>query len=139
MKGKLTSLHRSTDTGSNFGDSIADIMTMEPGEMTAEVVDATQYGTEHDWKESDYGLRDGGEWNFTIRYRENQTDVEALIDAFHNGTKEYVQVQFPAPISRGVDFRCLVTKVGFATPKEGQIDRTLTLKVDGPVNEGDLV
>lgn len=139
MKGKLVSLHLSTDGGTSFGDSIADIMTVEPGEMTSEVVDATQYGTEHDWKESDYGLRDGGEWNITVRYRETQTDVESIIDAFHNGTKNHLQVQFPAPISKAVSFRCLTTKVGYAIPKEGQIDRNLTLKVDGPILEEDLV
>ena len=139
MKGKLVSLHLSSDGGSTYGGPIADIMNIEPGEMTSEVVDATQYGTSHDWKESDYGLRDGGEWNVTIRYRENQPDVESLIDAFHNGTKSYVQVQFPAPISKSESFRCLTTKVGRAIPKEGQVDRVLTLKVDGPVIEGALV
>ena len=138
MKGKETTIHRSVDAGVNYGSAIAKIINVEPGEETSDTVDSTEYGASHDYKEYDYGLKDGGEWNITIRYAAGQTDVEAFIDSYANSTKEFIEVQFPAPISKYKRFRCLVTKVGLATPKEGQIDRMLTLKVDGEPTNGDL-
>lgn len=138
MQGNKVSIHRSTDEGSTYGAAIASIITMEPGEEVTETVDGTQYGAGHDFREYDYGLSDGGEWNITVRYKPDQTEIEALIDARANSTKEYIQVQFPAPIGKTKSFRCLVTKAGLAIPKEGQVDRMLTLKVDGPVDDGDL-
>jgi hypothetical protein len=139
MQGNKVSIHRSTDAGTTYGTAIASIIGLEPGEEVTETVDGTAYGSGHDFREYDYGLSDGGEWNLTIRYKEGQTDVEAFIDARANSTKEYIQVQFPAPISKTKSFRCLVTKAGMAIPKEGQVDRMVTLKVDGPVTDGALV
>lgn len=138
MKGNKVSLHRSTDQGSTYGDPIASVITLEPGERVAEPVEATGYGAGHDYKEWDYGLKDGGEYNVTIRYQPAQTEAEAFIDSFENDVKEYLQLQFPAPISKAESFRCIVTKIGKAIPKEGQIDRMFTFKVDGPVTEAVL-
>ena len=138
MQGNKVTMHRSDDSGSTYGGKIADIIGLEPGERTSATVDSTFYGADHDYDESDYGLRSGGEWNLTIRYKDGQTDVEAMIDAFENGTKEYLQAQFPAPISKTRSFCCLVTKVGVATPKDGQIDQMITLKVSGKPTEGTL-
>jgi hypothetical protein len=138
MQGNKISLHRSADQGSTYGPAIASVIGLEIGERTAAIVDATEYGLEDDYERADYGLKSGGEWNVTIRYKEGQTDVEAIIDALDNSTKEYIQAQFPAPISQSLSIRCLVTKVGIAVPKEGQVDRMLTLKVDGRPTEAAL-
>jgi hypothetical protein len=131
MNGNKVTLHRSDDSGTTYGTKIGDIVGVEPGEDVSETVDSTEHGATDDYRTYDYGLSDGGEWNLTVRYRASQTDIEALVSAKANGTKEYVQVQFPAPISKTKSFRCLVTKVGLAVPIAGQIDRMLTLKVDG--------
>ncbi len=139
MLGKRITLHRSEDQGATYGSAVGDILDIQPGDRTAETIDSTKYGGDDDYKEYDYGLLSGGEWTITVRYEPGQTEIEALVDALENGTKEYVQCRIPTPINKAVSFRCLVTTVGIATPKEGHIDRNLTLMVTGRPNESDLV
>lgn len=137
MNGNRVSFHRSID-GTTFGDKIADVVGIEPGERTSETYESTTFGADHDYKEYDYGLKDGGEYSITVRYKEGQTDVEALIDAFENSTKVYVGFGFPAPINQRLSFQALVTKVGLSMPKESHIERVIGLKVSGPLAESPL-
>ncbi|MCH2057883.1 MAG: hypothetical protein MK214_14980 [Thalassotalea sp.] len=138
MLGKTVTLHRSNDSGSTYGTAIADIINIEPGEKTAETVENTTYGSSHDYKEYDYGMKDGGEYSITVRYKAGQTDVDAIEDSLDNSVKEHLQLQFPAPISKTESFRCLVTKVGRPLPRGEHIDRVIGLKVDGVPTSGTL-
>lgn len=138
MLGNKVTLHRSDDSGTTYGTKIADIMNIEAAERTSEVIESTQVGADHDYKEYDYGLKDAGEYNITTRYSAAQTEIEALVDAFENSTKEYLQLQFPAPISKTHSFRAIISKVGVAHPKEGKVERMFTIKVDGELTEAVL-
>lgn len=137
MLGKEITLHRSTDQGGTYGSAIADIWNIQAGEQTVETLENHTHGGTN-WKEYEYGLLDGGEATIVARYKASQTDVDAIADAMFNGTKEYVQFQFPAPISRSLSFRCLVTKVGHVTEQGQLLERSLTLKVDGAVTQAAL-
>ncbi|GGA80783.1 hypothetical protein GCM10011369_23430 [Neiella marina] len=138
MLGNKVTLHRSTDQGTAYGEKIANIVDLQPGAKTAETHENTQYGASHDYKEYDYGLKDGGEYTFVVKYEAGNTDVEALADALENSTKEYLQLQFPAPISKTKSFRCLVTEVGIQTPLGEHIKQSIKVKVDGPIAEAAL-
>lgn len=131
MLGKNVTLHRSSDAGSTYGTKIGQITNMEPPERTADSNETTEYGQAHDYKTYVQGLKDGGELTITVRYETGQTDVEALEDAFENGTVEFLQIQFPAPISANRDFPVIVTRVGTPVPKDNQVERSFTLKVAG--------
>lgn len=139
MLGNKVTIHRSTDSGSTYGAKIADVINIEPGEKTAETVESSVYGADHDYKEYDYGMKDGGEYSITVRYKTGQTDVDALEDALDNSVKEFIQLQFPAPISKSESFRCLVTKVGKPLPSGEHIDRVIGLKVDGQPTSAAIV
>lgn len=138
MLGNKVTLHRSTDQGSLYGSKIADIVDLQPGEKTREAQENTQYGADHDYKEYDYGLLDGGEHTFVAKYLDGQTDIEAIIDAMENGTKEYLQLQFPAPIAKSKSFRCLVVGVGDQIPAGEHVKRSIKVKVDGPIVDAAL-
>lgn len=138
MLGKEVTLHRSSNKGTSYGTALGDIQNIEGGEKTAETQEATTFGQNHDYKQYEYGLKDGGEYSFTVRYKTGQTDFNALEDSLDNSVKEYLQLQFPAPINQKRSFRCLVTKVGRALPRGEHIDRTFTVKVDGPITDAAL-
>ncbi|GBL02932.1 phage tail tube protein [Glaciecola sp. KUL10] len=138
MLGKEITLHRSSDSGSTFGSAIADVWSIQIGEITAETIENQAHGASTDFKEYEYGMKDGGETAIVIRYKAGQTDAEALADALHNSTKEHLQLQFPAPINKSVSFRCLVTKVGVATEQGALVERSFTLKVDGAPTEATI-
>lgn len=138
MLGNKITLHRSTDNGTAYGEKIANIVDLQPGAKTAETHENTTYGAEHDYKEYDYGLKDGGEYTFVFKYEPGNSDMEEIADALDNGTKEYLQLQFPSPISKSKSFRCLVTEVGDQTPVGEHVKRSIKVKVDGPIDESAL-
>ena len=138
MLGKQVTLHRSADSGTSYNNAIAAIQTLEPPEATADTNETTEYGASHDYKTFLQGLKDGGEMTLGIRYEASQTDVDALEDAFDNGTVEFLQLQFPAPISKSRSFQALVTRIGTPVPKDNQIERSLTLKVTGEITRATL-
>lgn len=138
MLGKQVTLHRSTDAGGTYGSAIGAIQTMEPPEATADNNETTEYGASHDYKTFVQGLKDGGEMTVNIRYEASQTDADALEDAYDNGTVEFLQLQFPAPISKSRSFPVIVTRVGTPVPKDNQIERVFTFKIAGEVTRATL-
>lgn len=138
MLGKQVTIHRSSDSGATYDDAIGAVQTMEPPEPTADNNETTEYGASHDFKTFVQGLKDGGEMTVGIRYEAGQTDAEALEDAFYNGTVEYLQLQFPAPISKSRAFAAIVTRVGTPVPKDNQIERSFTFKVTGEITRATL-
>lgn len=132
LKGKRVTLHRSADQGTAYGVAIARMIAVDPPEVTADVVEDTEHGGTDDFKTFAQGLLDGGEFGGTFRYSEaTQAEIDAMEDSIYNGTMEYLQLQFPAPVSKSLTFKCVMTTVGHPSPRDGLVDRTLKGKVSG--------
>mgnify|MGYP003633624462 CR=1 FL=1 len=133
MNGDFVTLHRSGDGGGTFGSAIASIQNIEAAEHTADMQENTEYGNTEDagWKTYEPGMKDGGEYTVSIKYKTGQTEVDAILDSFENGTLEHHQLQFPAPISRKKTFKAYVSKVGTPIPKGQFIQRVIGLKITG--------
>ena len=123
------------DSGSGEPDLmelIGNVFELSGLEFSADTVEDTEYGAnEGDFKTYDYGLKDGGEINLGVTYKSGNTQAQALSDAFHNSTKEVVQLVFPADIAKKFDLTVLVTGVGSPTAKGEKIRQNFTLKVSG--------
>lgn len=138
MLGNKISLHLSTDGGTQFSGKIADVIDIQVGEKTAETVESHTYASDHNYKEYDYGLKDGGEYTIAVRYKAGQTEVDKLEKAYDADEKVHVQLQFPAPIQKSVTFEALITKVGHTSTREAHVDRSFGLKVSGEPKKATL-
>lgn len=138
MNGDSVTIHRSSDAGSTFSPKIASVVGIEPAEVQKDMQENTEYGNTEDpgWKTYSPGLKDGGEMTLTTRYKEGQNDIEALEDSFENDTLEYIQFQYPAPISKKITYKVYVSKVGKPIPLGQEVQRVFGMKITGkPVEE----
>jgi hypothetical protein len=134
MLGKRVTISRSSDSGTTW-DEIADVIGISGTEETRETNDSTPHGGSDDARRHDYGLYDGGETELTTRHKASQAEIDALVAACRNGTKEDLRLTFPAPISKTVTGVGLITKIGTPTPVDNQVDRVVTIKWDGLLTE----
>ena len=133
--GKQTGFYRHDEASAETDkmEKVANIVAISGIKKSADTQDATTYDDEaDDFREYEYGLRDGGELSITARYGKTvNTQVDALEAAHDAGDVEIIQIKFPAPISKKMVAKVLVTAVDFPTEKEGKLERTFTLKVTG--------
>lgn len=101
-------------------------------ELSADTIEATPYGEDQgDFRTYEAGLKDGGEVSASVRYKSGNTQAEAMVDAYFNGTMEKIQMVLPAAIGEKFEADVLVTKVGIPTGKGDKINRDFTFKVSG--------
>tara|TARA_B110001454_G_scaffold54930_2_gene53735 strand:+ start:26042 stop:26473 length:432 start_codon:yes stop_codon:yes gene_type:complete len=133
--GKQTGFYRHDEASAETDkmEMVGGVQNIGGLKKSADAVDATPYSdTGDDFREYEYGLRDGGELSITVRYGKTvNTQADALEAAHDAGDIEIVQIKFPAPISKKMVAKVLVTAVDFPTEKEGKLERTFTLKVTG--------
>ena len=127
------------DSGSAEPDQmelIGNVFDFSGLEFSPDTFEDTQYGSsESDFKTFDYGLKEVADITLGVTYKAGNAQAQALSDAYHNSTKETLQVVFPADIGKKFDVPCLVVGVGIATPKGEKIRQVFTLKPSGEPTE----
>jgi hypothetical protein len=125
--------HHEASSETDKMEKVADVVAIAGLKKSADAVDATTYGDAgDDFREYDYGMRDGGELTITARYgKEENVQADLLETAHDEGLVEIVQLKLPAPINKKVVMKVLVTAVDFPMEKEGKLERAFTLKVSG--------
>ncbi len=133
--GKQTGFYRHDEASAEADkmEKVGGVVNISGLKKSADAIDATTYDDEgDDFREYDYGLRDGGELSITVRYGKTANAQADALDAAHDaGDVETVQIKFPAPINKKMVAQVLVTSVEFPTEKEGKLERTFPLKITG--------
>ena len=127
-------------TATDKYENISDTVEISGTEMQADTMEDTPYGgDESDFRTYDYGLKDAGETSITATYKSGNAQVEALVDAFMNSTKEKLRFVFPADI--GVTWACdaIITSVGVPMGKGDKLRRTINVKWSGEPVEAPIV
>lgn len=116
-------------------EKVSDVIEMSGIEESKDIHEDTPYGgDEGDYRTFSSGLKDVSEITLSARYKgaAQQTQVQALVDAYNNDTYEKIQFVFPAPINQKVTLTVLVSKVGIPlSEKGGRITRELAVKPSG--------
>ena len=133
--GKQTGFYRHDEASveADKMEKVGGVVNISGLKKSADAIDATTYDDAgDDFREYDYGLRDGGELSVTIRYGKTANTQADLLETGHDdGLIETIQIKLPASIGKKIVANVLVTSVEFPTEKEGKLERTFTLKVTG--------
>ncbi|CAH1230680.1 hypothetical protein PAECIP111891_06720 [Paenibacillus allorhizoplanae] len=114
-------------------NSIAEVTSITPPEMTADTIDTTTLSSPGGYKESIPGFKDGGEIGIVGFFNPSDTLGQiALYNAFNNGTVDSYTIIFPAAL--GASWTCTGGVTGFKTTGvevDGAIGFEATIKIAG--------
>lgn len=119
-------------------NSIADVTSITPPEMTTDTIDTTTLASTGGYKESIPGFKDAGEVGIVGFFNPSDTLGQmALYTAFQNGTNDSYTIIFPSALGASWTFTGGVT--GFKTTGvevDGAIGFEATIKISGAPSLG---
>ncbi|QQX80858.1 hypothetical protein JK628_03000 [Shewanella sp. KX20019] len=106
--------------------------------QTRGVIDVTNYDSKG-YREKLPGLRDGGQVTLSCVYDAAATEQAKLQVDFEGDASIYYSIRLPDAAHTEFKFKGFITSLGLETPIDGQITRSITLDISGPVTKGVFV
>ncbi|HMA26084.1 MAG: phage tail tube protein [Solirubrobacterales bacterium] len=118
-------------TGTNTYDEVAEIVSLNPLDISADDIDVSSHNSPQGWKEFVGGLKDGGTVSCEINF--DPALHGDLIDLI--GVTRAMLVVFPADADDAeVWFDGYINGLTGEAPHDDKLSGTLSLKVSGPVS-----
>ena len=134
MKGIGTEFRVGDGAGPEVFTAVAEVIEMPSYAPSREAHDDTTFDVPDGYKRFSPGsLTDPGEMTLVLKYNPDDADHVALIDLIDSGALTNCQVYWPNTGGTAVTetFAAFVTSTSKETPLDGNVTRSVTLKVSG--------
>lgn len=108
---------------------IAEITSITGPNKSRNTIDVTSFDSVDGYKEFIGGLRDGGEFNFTMNFTE--AGYILINDDFEDDTLQKYRVTLPNTEGTVLEFDGLVTALPLDVPLDDKISCSVTIKISG--------
>lgn len=129
--GHETILLRGDGASSESFTEVADIISLQPPQMSRDSVETTVHNTTDRYRTYIPGLRDGGTVPLVVQYDPANTSHGDLLSDYNDDVLHNYKVQFPDDIGETWTFSGFLTQLGEETPIGDRIQRTMEFKVSG--------